>query len=119
MKLYEPNEAANMLGIRVDLVSSSFRVYTAHLKQQSTNSRDEITDQFEEVRRQFQNATCSNEGILMVFDANVHVGGRCIEGCSDVQDWGGKLLMQIVEEENLVLLNAKDITLVYPNWDSK
>ncbi len=108
-KLYDPNETANMIGVRIDLVSSSFRIYTAHFKQQSTNSRDEIIDQFEEVRMQFHNATCSNESILMVFDANVHVGGVCIERCSDMQDWGGKQLMQVVEEENLILLNAKDI----------
>ena len=109
VKLYDPNEIANMIGIRVDMVYNSLRIYTAHLKQQSTNTRDEIKDQFEEVRKQFQNATCSNESIVMVFDANVHVGDTCIKGCPDKQDWGGKLLMQIVEEENLIVLNMEDI----------
>ena len=109
VKLYDPNDNANMIGIRIDMVNTSIRIYTAHLKQQSTNTWDEICNQFEEVRKQFQNATSSNESVIMIFDANVHVGSTCINGCLDKQDRGGKLLMQIVEEENLVLLNKEDI----------
>ena len=108
VKLYEPNPTANMLGIRIDLVNASLRIFTAHFKQQSTSSRDDIVNQFEEMRLQFQNATCSNEGMLMVFDANVHLG-TSIKGCKDSQDWGGKLLWEIVREENLVVLNNEDI----------
>ena len=53
IRLYEPNETANMIGIRIEMLNTGIRIYTAHLKQQSKNSRDEITDQFEEVRNQF------------------------------------------------------------------
>ena len=109
MKLYEPNEVANMLGIRVELMNTGLRVYTAHLKQQSTNSRDDIRDQFEEVRKQFKYANSCEEGIVMVFDANVHVGDTIIKGCTDKQDWGGKLIRDIIKEENLVLVNAADV----------
>ena len=108
LKLYEPNEIANMMGIRIELVNTNLRVYTAHLKQQSANSRDDIREQFEEVHKQFQYANDSKEGIIMAFDSNVHVGGDVITGCPDVQDWGGKLLMDIVKEENLTLVNATD-----------
>ena len=109
IKLYEPNEVANMLGIRVELMNTGIRIFTAHLKQQSTNSREELVDQYEEVRKQFCSANCSEEGIIMIMDANVHVGGSVINGCDDEQDWGGKVLMDIINEENLVLMNSEDI----------
>ena len=107
-KLYEPNETVNMIGIRVELLNSSLRIFTAHLKQQSTNTRVDIMEQFEEVRKQFRYANECCEGIIMAFDANVHVGSQGIPGCKDNQDWGGSLLMSIINEENLILVNATD-----------
>ena len=106
IKLYEPSEIANMMGIRIEMMNKGIRIYTAHLKQQSTNARDVITDQFEEIRKQFDYANSCEEGIIMAFDANVHVGADVIVGCPDQQDWGGKLLMEIVKDENLILMNA-------------
>ena len=35
----------------------------------------------------------------MAFDANVHVGADIIQGSTEIQDWGGKLLMEIIKEE--------------------
>ena len=52
IKIYEPNDVANMIGIRMEILNRGLRIYTAHLKQQSTNSRDEIEEQFAEVRDQ-------------------------------------------------------------------
>ena len=109
IKLYEPNEIANMIGIRIELMNSGIRIYTAHLKQQSTNSREELIDQFEEVRKQFCFANSCEEGIIMILDSNVHVGGEVIRGCQDKQDWGGKILIDIIKKENLVLMNAEDL----------
>ena len=56
-----------------------------------------------------QYANDCNEGIIMAFDANVHVGGQVIAGCLDAQDWAGKLLVELIEDEDLVLVNATDI----------
>ena len=109
IKLYEPNEIANMIGIRFELMNSGIRIYTAHLKQQSTNTRDEIIEQFEELRKQFKYASACGEGIIMIFDANVHVGDAAIEGCPEKQDWGGKFLLDMIKEEGLVLMNGEDI----------
>ena len=67
IKLYEPNEVVNLMGIRVELMNSCLRLYTAHLKQQSACPREDILAQFEEIRRQFQDATKSNEGMLHGF----------------------------------------------------
>ena len=108
LKLYEPNNVANMIGVRIELMSRNLRIYTAHFKQQSGNSREDIVDQFEEMRKQFQYAHDSKEGMIMAFDANVHVGADNIPGCTDLQDWGGRLLMEIIESENLFLLNASE-----------
>ena len=108
IRLYEPNEVANMLGIRIEQLNKGLRIYTGHMKQQSVNPREEIQDQFEEVRKQFVSANLCGEGMIMMFDANVHVGGEIIKGCKDKQDWGGKHLMSIVEDENLILMNAND-----------
>ena len=36
MKLYEPNDTINMLGVRLEVKNSAIRMYTAHMKQQST-----------------------------------------------------------------------------------
>ena len=109
IRLYEPNEIANMLGIRVEIMNKGIRIYTAHMKQQSANTREEIQDQFEEMRNQFKSAGISGEGMILIFDANVHVGREVIKKCcSDSQDWGGKLLMSIIEEENLILMNSSD-----------
>ena len=109
IKLYEPNDTANMIGIRIACMNKGIRIYTAHLKQLSTNSRDEIKDQFEEVRNQFNFANSCGEAMIMMFDANVHVGNAVIDGCPEKQDWGGKLLMGIVEEENLVVMNSDSL----------
>ena len=79
------------------------------MKQSSTNTRTEIGDQFEEIKTQFQNANKSKEGMLMVFDWNVHVGSSGIKGCKDKEDWGGKLVLKMISEENLVLLNSTEI----------
>ena len=125
IKLYEPNDVANMIGIRIELMNTGISVYTAHLKQQSTNSREDIMGQFEEVRKHFKFANSCQEGIIMVFDANVHVGSE-IKDCTDHQDWGGKLLLDIIKEENLVLVNGTElctgiITRIDPrngNWSS-
>ena len=40
IKLYEPNETINLLGIRIEMLNSCIRI--SHLKQQSTSQRDEI-----------------------------------------------------------------------------
>ena len=109
IKLYEPNETINMIGIRIEMLNSCIRIYTAHLKQQSVSSRDETAAQFEELRKQFQDATKCNEGMLIVFDANVHLGREVLKNVAEKQDWGGKELMKLVGEENLIVLNALDI----------
>ena len=109
IKLYEPNETINLLGVRIEMLNSCIRIYTAHLKQQSTSLRDEITAQFDEMKKQFQDATKCNEGMLMIFDANVHVGGEVIKGVAEKQDFGGKELLKLVNDENLVLLNSLDL----------
>ena len=89
MKLYEPNETINMLGIRLEVAKNNYRrFYTAHMKQLSANEKEDILDQFEEIKMQFHQAQLSKEGMLMICDANVHVGDG-IPGCTDKQDWGG------------------------------
>ena len=109
IKMYEPNEVINMIGIRIELLGSGVRIYTAHLKQQSVCKRDEIALQFEEIKKQFRDAIKSNEGMIMIFDANAHVGKNVIKGCVENQDWSGKVLMKMIEDENLVLLNTLDL----------
>ena len=99
MKLYEPNETVNMLGVRVEVNGVGLRVYTAHLKQQSTNSRDDIRDQFDEIKNQFRSANDGREPMLFVCDANVHVGSAGIKDCKDVQDWGGKVMLSLIKDE--------------------
>ena len=47
--------------------------------------------------------------MLMIFDSNVHVGSNGIKSCRDKQDWDGRVLLEIVKEEDLVLLNGLDI----------
>ena len=76
MKLYEPNETVNMMGIRVDLKNVGIRLYTAHLKQQSTHTKEEISSQFDEIKNQFRSANLGREAMLIIMDANVHVGMR-------------------------------------------
>ena len=109
IKMYEPNDTINMIGIRVELLGSGLRVYTAHLKQQSVSTRDEIALQFEEIRKQFHDAMISNEAMIMIFDANVHLGKDVIKGCVDDQDWGGAVLLKMIEDENLILLNSIEL----------
>ena len=110
MKLYEPNETINMLGIRLEIAKNNYkRFYTAHMKQLSTNTKDVITDQFEEIKQQFQQASISKEGMLLVFDANVHVGGAGIPGCNDKKDWGGEEMLKLIDNEGLYLLNREEI----------
>ena len=99
MKLYEPNETINMIGVRLEVRDFGIRLYTAHLKQQSSNSREEIASQFDELKNQFRSANMGREGMLMVFDFNVHVGQEGISRCTDVQDAGGKMLLSVVREK--------------------
>ena len=79
MKIYEPNDVVNMMGIRLDIKNAGLRIYTAHLKQLSTNSKEEIKDQFEEIKNQFREANKGREGMVLVFDSNVHVGSSVIK----------------------------------------
>ena len=45
MRLYEPNDTINMLGIRVEVAKNKFRrFFTAHMKQLSKNSKEIIRD---------------------------------------------------------------------------
>ena len=54
MKLYEPNETINMLGIRIETAKNNHqRFYTAHMKQMSTSSKEAIMNQFDEIKLQF------------------------------------------------------------------
>ena len=109
IKMYEPNEMINLMGIRVEMLNSGIRIYTAHLKQQSVSSREDIAAQFEEIHKQFQDASKCNEGMIMILDANVHVGKKVVKGGVEEQDWGGETFMKMIYEENLVLLNALDL----------
>ena len=110
MKLYEPNEAVNMLGIRLEIAKNNFkRFYTAHLKQMSTNDKEVIVNQFDEIKQQFRQAAISGEGMLLVCDANVHVGGEGIPGCDDKQDWGGSKVLEMIDSEGLYLVNREEI----------
>ncbi len=110
MKLYEPNEDVNMLGIRVELAKNNrVRFFTAHLKQISANEKDQIRTQFEEIRSQFHNAAACREGMILICDANVHVGKSGIPLCNDKQDWAGAEFLEIMNEEGLYLVNGMDI----------
>ena len=109
VKIYEPNETINMLGVRFEIKNNCVRFFTAHLKQCSVNTRDVIQDQFEEIKSQFKQASVCKEAMLLVFDANVHVGGEGIKNCQDTEDWGGKMLMDMVNNENLTLVNNLDL----------
>ena len=64
------------------------RIYTAHLKQPSINPRDVIVNQFDEIINQFRSADMGMEPMLMIFDANVHVGSNAVKDCKDHEDWG-------------------------------
>ena len=108
MKLYEPNETVNMMGLRIEINQVGIRLYTAHLKQQSTNTREEIQSQFDEIRCQFKSANNAREPMLFAFDANVHVGKDGIRNCKDSQDWGGKLLLSMIHDEGLTLVNNEE-----------
>ena len=109
MKLYEPNETINMIGIRLEVAKNNYtRFYTAHMKQMSTNSREDVLNQFEEIKLQFQQAELSKEGMILICDANVHIG-EAIPGCTDKQDWGGAELIKLVDSEGLHLLNREDV----------
>ena len=90
IKMYEPSEVINLIGIRVEMLNVSIRIFTAHLKQQSVCTKEEITAQFNEIKHLFHEATKSNEGMLLMCNANVHVGNK----------------MQTIKHENLVLINA-------------
>ena len=116
MKLYEPNETINMIGVRVVINGMGVRMYTAHMKQQSTNSRDDIRSQFDEIKSQFRSANLGREPMLLVCDANVHVGGEGIRKCRDDQDWGGKILLSLIKDEGLTLLNDLDICDGIHSW---
>ena len=43
--------------------------------------------------------------MMIILDANVHVGNAGINECEDEQDWGGKLLLSMIESEGLTLVN--------------
>ena len=101
MKLYEPNDVINMMGLRLEVNNTGLRLYTAHMKQQSTTSRDDIKMQFDEIRNQFRSANLGREPMVLMCDANVHVGGVEIDGCEDAQDWGGKEFMGMLKDEGL------------------
>ena len=109
MKLYEPNDLKNMLRIRLEVKGTGVRLYTAHLKQQSTHSTDEISSQFDELRNQFQSANTGREAMMIIFDANVHVGSQGVTRCNDAQDSGGRMLLSLVKEEGLIIVNDLDI----------
>ena len=110
MKLYEPNETVNMLGIRLEIAKNNHkRFYTAHLKQMTKNEKEIIVNQFEEIRQQFRQAAISREGMLLVCDANVHVGAPGIPNCNDKQDWGGVELLDLIDSEGLYLLNREEL----------
>ena len=109
MKLYEPNETINMIGIRLEVAKNNHRrFYTAHMKQLSTNEKEAILDQLEEIKLQFRQAERSKEGMILICDANVHVGGA-IPGCTDKQDWAGAEMLELVDNEGLYLLNREEI----------
>ena len=105
MKLYEPSETVNMIGVRIEVNEIGIRLYTAHLKQQSTNSMEDISCQFDEIKNQFHSANLGREGMLLILDANVHVGSEGVSACKDSQDAGGKILLSMVKEEGLTIIN--------------
>ena len=47
--------------------------------------------------------------MVLACDANVHVGSEAIAKCRDKQDWGGKMLMSMIEKDGLTLVNNLDI----------
>ena len=109
MRLYEPNDVVNMMGVRLEIKGTGVRLYTAHLKQQSTHTKEEISRQFDELKNQFRSANAGREGMIIIFDANVHVGSQGVSKCNDVQDVGGRMLLSLVKDEGLTIINDLNI----------
>ena len=67
MKIYKPNETINMIGVRLEINKyCGIRLYTAHLKQQSTNNREDIKLQFDEIKNQFRSSNMGREAMLLM-----------------------------------------------------
>ena len=49
------------------------------------------------------------ESMLIIFDANVHVGSEGVSKCEDKQDVGGRMLLSLVKEEGLTNINDLEI----------
>ena len=43
--------------------------------------------------------------MIIIFDANVHVGSQGVSKCNDVQDVGGRMLLSLVKDEGLTIIN--------------
>ena len=68
-----------------------------------------LRSQFDEIKSQFRSANLGREPMLLVCDANVHVGGEGIRNCKDEQDWGGKILLSLIKDEGLTLINNSNL----------
>ena len=49
------------------------------------------------------------EPTLMIFDANVHVVSNSVKDCKDHHDCDGKMLMDMLNREGIILLSNADL----------
>ena len=99
------NEFGEVMWITIANSRNNIRLGVVYAPQESKTKLDKLEQMYKGIKKQVKEAKCKKQDVLMVGDFNCKVG-KAITGNTDEITKGGKLLIELVKNQNLKLLNA-------------
>ena len=102
------NEVGQSLWITLDNNKVSLRVGVIYAPQESQTRKNKLSIMYSDIERQIEIAADKKQKLLLLGDFNCKVGDA-IQNNSAKVSVGGRLLLKMIKNQNLVLLNSKNI----------
>ena len=109
--VYLGDDEDELIVVQVNVVSLNIRIFNGYGPQESSNEGNlQVKLNFwQSFEKEIIAAKDENCEIIIELDANAKVGKEVITGDPNNQSANGKILMDIIKRQNLILLNSSDI----------
>ena len=102
--IYE-NDILDILVVQIKIGNQIIRLINAYGPQEY-DSQDKIIEFYSIIDQEVQNAKEEGCQILMELDANAKIGWQCYDKDPHLQSQNGKILVDLVERNNLIICNV-------------
>ena len=106
--IYTANEDTELMTVEIDLGKEQIRIINGYGPQEHEDTSS-ILRYWQELEAEVIKAKDCNRNIIIQMDANAKLGSDIIKGDPHSMSNNGKILHDLVERQDLVILNALDI----------